>query len=156
MTDYEPVSPAPIVTANPSPPPRLWGRNRAGLCHARARAPAIGQHNNDEELLRAWGATDSYSQRIDLVERPDIVLMTQRNIDRDASCANLDIRWNDGLAAANGVPHRLAHAWVEEGGRMLDVTVHADDRRLAAVVVVEHNMDLVMKVADRVLVMDYG
>jgi hypothetical protein len=57
--------------------------------------------------------------------------VTERNVDGGAGRRDLARRRDDRLAAADRRAHGLAHLRVQDRRRMLDLAVHADDRRFA-------------------------
>src|SRR5690349_18137347 len=103
----------------------------AVFADARARAATVTERNYNENFIRPRRAFDAHAEGVDVIERPRIVLLAERDVDRRSSRADLLRRRNDRLPAANRGAHRLAHPRMQHGGGMFHVAVHANDRGLA-------------------------
>jgi hypothetical protein len=83
-------------------PPQFLARTLLWLPDARPRPAAVGKRHDHHDLIRSWRIWHHHGDRIELIERPDVVLVTERNVDGVSDRADLDIGRNDRQAAADG------------------------------------------------------
>src|ERR1700730_1057716 len=84
-----------------------------------AKPPAVGNGHHDEDFVRAWCIGDRHRYRVEMRERPRVVLVTERHIEAGARCSDLDVRGYHSLATAYRVPHRLAQHRVDTSAAVL-------------------------------------
>src|SRR5262249_23957622 len=72
-----------------------------------------------------------YGNRVEMGERPGVVLMAERYIEDGTGRRYLDIRGDNRLPAADRGPHRLSEHGVNASAAMLHLAVDADERALA-------------------------
>src|ERR1700761_4182621 len=111
-------------------PPQSSARTSTWPLDTRPRSATVSKRHDYHDLIRPWRIWHHHGQRIELIERPDVVLVAERNVNGVADRADFDIRRYDRRAAADGGPHRLAYPRVQQRRRVLDITGGSNDRRL--------------------------
>src|ERR1700753_2664835 len=112
-------------------PPRSLASTLRWFLDPRPRPASVGKRHDHDDLVRPWRIRHHHSQGIELIECPDVILVTERNVDGVSDRANFDIGRNDRQAAADSSPHRLPQPRMEESRSVLDVAGGPNDRRLA-------------------------
>jgi hypothetical protein len=107
------------------------GRYRSRFGYAWTWPATICQCNDYHDFVRARCTRRRDRQCIDFIKRPDIVFMPQWDIDGSTGGTYFDVRWNDGLATADCIAHRLSHSWMNDCGCVFDVTCRAHYGALA-------------------------
>jgi hypothetical protein len=66
-----------------------------------------------------------------VIERPHVVLVPERHVDRRARGGHLHVGRDDGLPTADGLTHGLAELGMDAGGAVLHLAVQSHDGGLA-------------------------
>src|SRR5439155_4126398 len=74
---------------------------------------------------------DRHRYRVEMRERPRVVLVSERHIEAGASRSDLNVAGYHGLATADRGPHWLAQHRVDAGAAVLHLAVDADECALA-------------------------
>src|SRR3977135_634869 len=65
--------------------------SNAALANPRVRAAGVRDGDDHDDLVGARRVGDEHRDRIEVVERPDVVLVGQRHVDRRGGGADLDV-----------------------------------------------------------------
>src|SRR5262245_32834431 len=94
-------------------------RRGTSFADAGVGAATVTYSHDGNDLVRTRSIRHQHSDRIKLVERPDVVFVRERHVDQRAGGSDLRVRGNDRLATANRGAHRLAELGMQNGGGML-------------------------------------
>src|SRR5262245_52659803 len=101
------------------------------LAYSRMRTAAVGDRHHDDDLVGPWRVRHRDRQRVEVVERPRVVLVAERDVDRRAGSRDFHVRGDQRLATTHRLAHWLAELWMTDRPAVLHLARRADDRGLA-------------------------
>src|SRR6266511_238457 len=91
------------------------------------RPPSVRNREGYHDLVRGRGVRDVDLHRVEVSSHERSVLVVERNVDRHPGRSALLGRWDDGVAATDGISHGCPELGVQKRGDVFELTRGSDD-----------------------------